>query len=184
MLKCLNVKMRDKGFTFLEVIIAIFLVTVGITGVFLLITRTIGTISLSFSQLTAAYLTQEGIEIVRNIRDTNFIEQTIGLNTWDEGLVLPAIDCSTGCEADYTATAQLDPTLSAFGGNFLRIDSNDFYNYTIGDPTKFKRKITIVPEDVDGDGINDILEVSVEVTWEEKGEAQSHSAQENLYNWR
>lgn len=179
MLKCLNVKMRDKGFTLLEVIIAIFLVTVGITGVFLLITRTIGTISLSFSQLTAAYLTQEGIEITRNIRDTNWLDPTNP--SWDDGLACSPLPCSSEAEADYN-----DPGLTPYvtPGRFLKIDVNEFYSYDPGTDTKFKRRITIVPVDLDLDGINDILEVSVEVTWTEKGEAQSHSAQENLYNWR
>ncbi len=172
MLKCLNVKMNKKGFTLLEVIVAIFLVTVGISGVFLLITRTIGIISLSFSQLTAAYLTQEGIEIVRNVRDTNWLDP---LNpSWDDGL------SAGNWEADYTT-----PTLNdTYDGDLLNIDGDGFYSYSPGTPTKFKRRITIVPEDIDLDGINDILKVTVLVEWQEKGKIHSHTAQENLYNWK
>lgn len=179
MLRCSNAKMKKNGFTLLEVMIAIFLVIVGITGVFLLITKTVGQMALSSSRLIAAYLSQEGIEIVRNIRDTNWLEQSYHANSWDEGLVLPDIDCSAGCEADYTDTTVENPTLSTYdGGNFLNIDGNGFYSYSPGTATKFKRKITI------DTGTPDILEVTVLVEWQEKGKSYQHSAQENLYNWK
>jgi len=166
MLKCLDAKMKHRGFTLLEVIIAISLVLVGTTATLLLITRTVRQIGIFPSQLIAAHLNQEGIEIVRNIRDTNFLQG----GGWDEGLVPPAIDCSAGCEADYTDTGVLDPTLASYGlGRFLKIDASGFYNYTIGTNTKFKRKITIIPN-----GLN-ILEVTVETTWIEKGTLKSHT---------
>lgn len=176
MLRCSNVKMKNKGFTLLEVMIAVFLVIVGISTAFLLITKTVGQMAVSSSRLTAAYLIQEGIEIVRNIRDTNWLEHiTDPANTWDEGLT----GCSTGCTADYAYTASKDPNLLAIpADNFLNIDGNGFYSYSAGTATKFKRKITI------DTSAPDILKVKVEVTWQEKGKSYQYSAQENLYNWR
>src|SRR4030042_2798206 len=178
MSKCFNVKTK-KGFTILEVMIAIFLIIIGIAGVFTLMTKILGQMAVSSSQLTAAYLTQEGIEIVRNIRDTNWLEQIDHDNDWNEGLT----DCSTGCTADYTYTASEDPNLSAIlAANFLKIDANGFYNYTSGTDTKFKRKVTIVLDNPNcGAGT---LKVKVETTWSEKGKDYSYLAQECLYNWR
>ncbi|HDZ54784.1 MAG TPA: prepilin-type N-terminal cleavage/methylation domain-containing protein [Candidatus Nealsonbacteria bacterium] len=171
-----NVKMKNKGFTLLEVIIAIVLVLVGITGTFVLITKTMGVMAISSSRLIAAYLSQEGIEIVRNIRDTNWIEQSAGSNSWDEGLT----GCSTGCAADYTYTATEDPDLLLVPPeSFLKISVTGIYSYNPADTdTKFKRGITIVPNG------SDILEVTVLVEWKEKGKTYSHTAQENLYNWK
>jgi len=165
-----------KGFTLLEVIIAIFLVTVGMSAVLVLITKTITTMALSFSQLTAAYLTQEGIEIVRNIRDTNWIEGA----DWDDGLVCSPLPCQFEAEADYD---DLDLTTYTHLGRYLKFDGG-FYNYDSGSDTKFKRKITITPIDLEPDGINDILEVTILVLWTEKRETYSHTAQEKLYKWR
>ncbi|MCH8741435.1 prepilin-type N-terminal cleavage/methylation domain-containing protein [Patescibacteria group bacterium] len=174
MLKYLNVKVK-KGFTLLEVTIAIFILLVGVTAGSVLIARTVSQMSVFSSKLIAAYLTQEGIEIIRNIRDTNWLQG----GAWDEGLT----GCFfTGCEADYTATTVENPPgatayFETFANNFLKIDISGFYNYTSGTDTKYKRKITIVSG-------ADILTVTVETTWSEKGKDYSHIAQEILYNWK
>lgn len=70
------------GFTLIEIIVAIFVITVGAGGAFNLIQKTISFTSISSSQLTAAYLTQEGIETVRNTRDSNWLARA----DWDQGL--------------------------------------------------------------------------------------------------
>ena len=74
--------MFNKSFTLIEVIVAIFLVTVGIGGVYVLIQRTTAFTPVISARLTAAYLAQGGIENVRNIRDTNWLER----EAWDNGI--------------------------------------------------------------------------------------------------
>ena len=169
------------GFTLMEAIVAIFLITTGIVGVLALVTQTISSATLSTQRLTAAYLAQEGIEIVRNIRDTNWLEQyTNPANSWDEGLTINcpgACNCPTGCIADYTYSVQSDPDLPAYADQYLNIDGG-FYSYSAGTQTKFKRKITISPSG------GDILQVSVLVEWSEKGTTYQVEVQENLYNWK
>ncbi len=165
---------KIQGFTLIEVVIALFLVIVGIGGAFTLIQQVISFISISSSKLTAAYLSQEGIEIVRNVRDTNWLEG--GTNPWDEGLT----DCSTGCIVDYNHSYgpnQLDPNLPVYASQYLNIDASGFYSYSSGTPTSFKRRITI------GKPNSDTLEVSVQVQWEERGRTHIITARENLYNW-
>ena len=171
-----------KGFTLLEVVIAVSVVSVGLVGALLLITRTVSQMNLFSSRLIASYLSQEGIEIVRNIRDTNWLEQATDPSVlWDEGLNTPA--CLAGCEADYITgsandTIPLKPTLPAYGtGRLLKIDNDGFYNYSTVTDTRFKREITIVPTAT-------TLTVTVETTWTEKAKSYSHKAQEVLYNWK
>lgn len=165
--------LKTKGFTLLEGIVAIFLITLGIGGAYTLISQIISSVAISSQKLIAAYLAQEGIEVVRNIRDTNLLEG----DTWDEGL--NTAECQSGCEADYTFANQTDPFLPAFGaGRFLNIGGNGFYSYSAGTSTIFKRKITITkPQD-------DILEIRVQISWQERGRSHQLTAQENLYNWR
>lgn len=152
----------SQGFTLLETLVAIFIIIVALAGVFGLVARLTFTATLSSAQLTAAYLAQEGIEIVRNIRDTNYLMGT----AWDSNL--PPGEFG----ADYTT--QGFPDFDCNNKN-LKFDSS-FYGCTTDSDTKFKRKITIMPN-------GDILEVSVEVTWQHRGRDLKVTAKENLYKW-
>lgn len=160
--------MMNRGITILEVIVAIFVLTIGMVGAHLVIQHIIYLTSLASSRLTAAYLAQEGIEIVRNIRDSNWLKQRTDSNiSWDEGLPVGE------WEADYNAQNLTD----TYDGDFLKIDEG-FYNYNSGTETKFKRKITIVkPEE-------DILEITVTVSWEEGAQPKDFTTKAKLYKWQ
>ena len=157
---------NTRGFTLLEMIVAIFIVTVALIGIMSLIHRSIVSAQISYSKLTAAYLAQEGLEIIRNIRDSNWLAQSQNPNIpWDQNLNIGE------WEVSYT-----DFTLTPYQGRNLKIDGG-FYNYTRGIETKFKRKITLHKPQPN------IIAVSVEVTWQERGIPYSVSIKENIYNW-
>jgi Tfp pilus assembly protein PilV len=73
---------NNKSFTILEVILAIFILTVAVFASFSLIQQTVVGVSLNQSKLIAYYLGQEGIENIRNIRDTNWLND----RAWDQGI--------------------------------------------------------------------------------------------------
>ena len=75
--------MNNRAFTILEVIAAIFVMTVGVLGAYAVVQQIIVYTSISSSRLTAAYLAQEGIELVRNIRDSNWLQ---GAGNWTNGI--------------------------------------------------------------------------------------------------
>ncbi len=75
-------KKIKKGFTILEVILAIFILSMGIFSSYSLIEQTIAGASLNKDRLIAHYLAQEGIENIRNIRDTNWLQG----NDWKNGI--------------------------------------------------------------------------------------------------
>jgi len=156
--------MLNKSFTLIEVIIAIFLLTVGTVGAFSLMQKTIAFTAISSSQLAAAYLAQEGIEVVRNIRDTNYLEAS----SWDDGL---------GAASDY----RLDHQSSSFPdigcGNYLKYDGN-FYSCSSDASAKFQRKITITKPAADK------MTIEVEVSWQERGASYHVLAETELYDWR
>lgn len=174
-------KNTEKGFTMMEVLAAISLITMGVLGIFTLVQQAISFLTVSSSRLVATYLAQEGVEIVRNIRDTNFLQIHQGLiseDQWTLGLDI----CGGGCEAEYD-----DQILSFYANRYLKLVGGGFYNYSSGASTPFKRKITIfdmVDLDSPPDGIADIMKVLVEVTWEERGRIHQVITQENLYNWQ
>ena len=74
--------MLNKGFTMIEATIATFILTVGTLGAFALIQIIIGFTSEVSSRLQAVYLAQEGVENIRNIRDSNWLAQA----AWDQGI--------------------------------------------------------------------------------------------------
>lgn len=178
----------ESGFTVIELILAIFILSVGIIGVFYAFSQITILTSASQDRLTAAYLAQEGAEIIRNIRDGNWINYA---EDWQENLY----NCETGagCQLDYTSarTSFLRPY--TIEGDYLNIDSSGFYSYNSGAQTKFKRRVKI---DILSDDAIDAIKISVYVSWDEKATimGDGHSAsecvssncmtlQDTLFNW-
>ena len=164
---------NKKGFLLIELIVAVFVIVVGILSVYFVISQSISKIHESSLRLTAAYLAQEGMEIVRNIRDTNWVK---GEENWDAGLE------GGEYEADYddSSLERLDCSSCGYEDlRFLKIDDEDFYIYKhdLENQTPFKRKIKI--EKISGDE----LKVSVEVLWKYKGKENSITVTEILHNW-
>jgi prepilin-type N-terminal cleavage/methylation domain-containing protein len=167
----------SKGFTLIELMVSISILVTAVVGIYSAFSYTylqIGNIS---SRLTAAYLAQEGLEIVRNLRDGNWISLE---NEWSESFSI----CSQGCQADYaTGTpGEIIPLMPFPGeGYFLNIDEAGFYTYKTGaniTPTKFKRKITI-----NNFFSSDVVKVTSEVFWQDRNKEFSFKAKEYLYNW-
>lgn len=153
---------KQKSFSLIEILIGFFLIFIGMTVVFSLIIQLIASSTFYSHKLIASYLCQEGIEIIRNIRDTNLVKRT----RWDEGLNIG------NWEADYN-----DQSLSPYSGKFLNIESSGFYGYGSGSPTIFQRKISIEKSH------SDILNVKVQVFWQEKGKIHKVEVAENFYNY-
>lgn len=150
-----------KGFTLIEIMVAISVFLIGILGVYTLIPRMVSISSANTDRFIAAQLGREGIEIVRNIRDANVLEGS----AFDEGLA----------DGDWRVQYNRD-SLLAFSDEPLKIDGNGFYNYDSGSLTKFKRKVTL------SHPAAEILKVKVEVSW--PGEGSPLEVEDNLYNWR
>jgi len=149
------------GFTLIEILIAITVITLGIVGFYAAITRVASLTFSNSSRFVASRLAQEGIELVSNIRDTNWIKGT----DWDNGLA----------DNDYRVQYDKDSLLT-YSSVPLKINSDGFYNYDSGSPTKFTRKITITH-------ISSVeLKVKVQITWPGKGSPLE--VEEHLYNWK
>ncbi len=153
----------------IEMIAALFVVSVGIMGVFSLVSQTISYISIVSSRLTAIYLSQEGMEIIRNIRDSNFLKINKGEEiNWDDDLL-----AGSHYNFDYQSPSIPDGT-NCNVKNHLEI-SGGFYKCS--DSGRFQRKVQITKI---GD---DEMDVLIEVTWSERGRTHLVVARENLYQW-
>ncbi len=168
MLKCFNVKMRN-GFSILETVVSLGIITIGIIGVLGLFTQTIRSGEISFNQEIAINLAQEGIEVIRNQRDSNWIIPNID---WNDGI--------NGTE--YKVNFKNDNTweiIEATGFQKLYLRSEKIYTHETGNNTQtiFERKIEIKNN-------TDMLEITSTVQWTERGNTQSIIMKDNLYNWQ
>lgn len=163
---------KNKGFTILELIVAIFVMTTGIIGAYIAVQAPLHYTGFYNTQLTAYYLAQEGVEIVRNIRDTNWVAG----GDWNTGLDICNSASGFYCEADYNDSALTQRSIALQPSN-LNISSN-LYSYAAGGvSTAFGRKIEIIPG-TDANG-KDILKTRVVVSWG----ANQVQVSENLYSW-
>ncbi|MDP1624898.1 MAG: prepilin-type N-terminal cleavage/methylation domain-containing protein [bacterium] len=65
---------KNKGFTLVEAMVAISILSLAVTGPLVIAQKGIGSAVYARDQITASYLAQEAVEYVRNVRDTNRIE--------------------------------------------------------------------------------------------------------------
>jgi prepilin-type N-terminal cleavage/methylation domain-containing protein len=151
---------RSKGFTLLEVLVAVFILVVGAGAAFSSISQTLGAASLVKDRFIASYLGQEGIEIVKNIRDSNWVAG----GSWNRGLA----------PGDYGLDYK---NQSAPPTTYLNRDADSSYSYSFGTQTKFRRRINIQQIDPDR------LRIEVVVEWQERGRSHDFRVVDIITNW-
>lgn len=156
----------NKGFTLIEAMVALVLVTVAMGPVFILATSSVNVASRIEHNLIAANLAQEGIEVIRNIRDTNWLsgaafDNNLAAGTW-------RVEWNT-----------VGGGLMPVGSNPVLKKNNGLYNYSTGTNTVFKRTITISKPN------SGELVVISSVTWVERGNInRTVSTESHLFNWK
>lgn len=155
---------ENKGFTFLEVLIAIAIISIGLMAGLALMTMTIASSSMGTSQLIAANLAQEGIEVVRNIRDDNWLDPEA--ENWKDGL--PAGSGYVNWDSN---------KVKKTGSDELHLDVDNRYTHEAGTLTPFRRHIEITDA-------GDYLIVKSIVNWTERGRSHSITLEDHLYNWQ
>ena len=152
------------GFTLLETIVAIGIIIVGLVSALGLITNALFYVSNIQDRLIAVNLIEEGIEVARNIRDNNWLQNL----SWNNGLA------DGSYQASYNSTS-----LSAYSGSALLFDSNTgLYSYTSGNTTNYVRQISITNL-----SSYEIRIIST-VTWQRRGITYTSSSESHLFNWR
>lgn len=154
----------NSGFTLVETIVAVGIIIIGLVSALTLVTNSLFYVSNIQDRLIAANLAVEGIEVVRNLRDMNWIQNA----AWNNGLA------NGDYETAYNSTA-----VSSYSGSSLLFDSSSgLYNYASGTGTIYTRKISITNL-----SIYEIRVIST-VTWQRRGVTYSNSAESHLFNWK
>jgi len=150
----------------MEVIIAIAIISVGLLVLVSLLSFGISSLGSAENKMIAIGLAQEGIEITRNIRDTNWLLNKRSPSNWTDGLA------AGNYRVQYN-----EASLLSFSNIPLKKDSNGVYQYNYGINTVFYRKISISHIS------NSQIKVVSEVSWSEKGEDYSVEIEDRFYNW-
>jgi prepilin-type N-terminal cleavage/methylation domain-containing protein len=162
-------KKNRKGFTLIETLVSLMMVSIAFLGIYGAVAKYSQQTKQVKDTYVASLLGQEGVEIVRNMRDKNWVTAA----AWDNGLT-SCSGCSghtNGCQADYN-----DAALASYNDStgYLWINSG-FYEYgSTGTITPYKRQICI-------DESGNIVHVVVNVYW--TGGRQT-TVKEDLYNWK
>ncbi len=173
-------KQKLGGFTLVEALIAMSILIVGVISGFVLVIKALYNVTIIQDRLTASFLAQEGVELVRQLRDTNFLKRLNGENVlWTDGILSTC--GGEGCliwadvSNNTVETSVYDP---ASPPPLYYHSDTGLYNYDSSDSlTSFKRVIQITPVSPNE------LKVEVKMTWESRGMDFSFTLEDHLFNW-
>lgn len=170
---------NHSGFTLLEITVVIFIIVLGMTGVLSLVNQNIQVEYVNKNMIIGSQLAQEGLELVRNKRDVNWLKGEDWEHSASPNSNFDIIQDKTYA-IDYTGLINSAPNDISAAGAKLYQDANGFYNNSgAGTATIFSRLITVGDE-------NPLASTSVTclVQWRKGTNVYNFTAQTVLYDWR
>lgn len=172
--------LNKKGFSLMEVMAVLFIVMVGMVGVMSLVLQNIQVKEINTNRIIAHQLAQEGIELIRKQRDTNWIEcdrlPDPGPNCW-----LSNIEADLAYKVDFNDD-EPEIVTDIDDAELYKIVSGEFESMYVHEPTSnktpFYRMIRI------GSMNNHSIHVEVTINWQERGQMYSYSADTHLFDWK
>lgn len=117
------------GFTLLESLVAIAVLTVGVSTAMYVMTQALKVGERTKHKIISANLAQEGLEVIRNIRDRNWFEG----RTWYQGIDALTNAClqSNTLYNTIETTCSLGSNLAFAGGQYIMSNAASAYSRTI-----------------------------------------------------
>jgi len=181
----------EKGFTVLETLVAIAVLILSLTAAFSVAQQGLSLSISSRDEVTAYFLAQEAVEVIRNVRDEN----SLASQYWLAGISAQGTDpCYFGnyCAVDspnqnYMVSCGLSPQNCPVLKQDKQTGSSTFGMYginpsaTVGwTPTVFRRELLLkqIP------GTSDEIALTVTIYWTKGDNTRSFVVHENLFNWQ
>jgi prepilin-type N-terminal cleavage/methylation domain-containing protein len=160
------------GFSIIEVLVALVIISIGMLAISSLVIQNLQVESVNKNYIIASMLAQEGLELVRNLRDKNWM--TTGAS-WDDNIYNPGDDTFV---LDYLDNIPFyNPGDISENATILHINNNGNYVRDINSPvTPFHRLIYSTMD-------NGHLNISCLIHWSERGRTYKYQADTQLYNW-
>lgn len=187
---------QKKGFTLIETLVAVSIFTVSVLTLIILLSQGLMNTSYAKQKMIAGYLAQEGIEYIRNMRDTYVLYYSttaqVGWDAFYAKLTSVGTSCqlTDGCYFDDRNVSFTDATMpmtdliftacssSTCSSNPLFYDSSTGkYHYISGVSSGFFRQIKISQINVNE------IKVSSTVYWNQGSGSHNINLTENLFNW-
>ncbi len=194
------------GQSLLELIVALSILVIALTATIILVVNSINAGREGINRQIATNLAREGIELVRNIRDSNWIDPADPKPSWDEGLnadptAVPVIDGTNPVALDFgaanigdTSYTQLLLSGSEYWQGGPAVDGNAtfFRLITFSTICRAPGGTETIEESENGPGnicsnSNDTevgLKVVSEVRWPSAGSGRRVIVEERIYDWQ
>ncbi len=179
----------NSGFTLIETLVAITVLLLSITGPLQIASKSLFSAFYARDQITAYYLAQEGIEYVKNVRDTQFLHDVFDESSNNDYWLTGLEDCVNedndpdfnGCFFSATNTfapSEANPIeacagecpVMSFSNPEELVNGTGLWTQTAEspNPTKFIRKIQIIPQGntspISSGGVEEAI-IKVTVEW-------------------
>ena len=184
--------MNKKGQTLLEVMLAIGIMTFGIISIISLSITSSVMARRTSKELIATQLAREGIEVVHNKRDSNWlaIEDGVALAKWYDNIynvsdstavpVFNPVVPGGGWSIIFSPTVATKICLNPDKVYIQKINNNPCLTGYLETPYRRLLTFTQILDGADFVG----LKVKSEVIWDDGGNSYSKILEENIYDWK
>ncbi len=180
-----------RGFTIIETLVALSIFSFSILALLVVTSQGAASTTFTKNRLSASYVAQEGIEMVRNMRDSSSLAGIPWNDSFHNNVSFELSKCYpaplsqlAGCDIDSQTLAIFQcPLASGSCGNLGYDSSSGFFRSGSFAPSLpdsgFNRVITL--RDL-GTGNNEV-EVTSVVSWNQGGQSRSVALTEDLFDW-
>lgn len=188
MRKIFKIFKNQRASLMVESVVALALIIISLLGIVNLLTKSFYFNFETYNRFIATNLAIEGIEILKNIIDTNIATNTLNWENFNEGIYQIDYSSFTLPASYFAYSNNVDKNFfkNNVSINFLKFDSTTLkYNYTNGRNTNFKRLVALKYLSYNSSTPDKkIIKVNSYVYWIYKGREYLINLEDNFYNWR